>query len=181
MFTGHSQRKSNSLTALGLVIEIKQKSSTRTIRPLPLYQVHGQCFSVQERKPWWPAWRSFIHSNSRWAAGNFLFPHYGLCSSLLDKGLASHTVYFCFTYEAAEAWMPKTFKNASHWSLCLVLCPIQGHIPSKQFRVLRCFKWKWRIGINATTGLRGHYGMTQWVGEVRGLRLQILKITWCSW
>lgn len=46
MFAG--QRKFNQFTALVLVIEIKQKSSTRTVRSLPLSQVHGQCFSVKE-------------------------------------------------------------------------------------------------------------------------------------
>lgn len=46
------QRKFSPSTALVFVIEIKQKSPTKTIKPLPLSQVHGQCFSFTEIKPW---------------------------------------------------------------------------------------------------------------------------------
>ena len=49
MLVGHSQRKFCPFTAL-VFTKIKQKSSTRTIKPLPLSQVQGQCFSVKEIK-----------------------------------------------------------------------------------------------------------------------------------
>lgn len=79
MLAGHSQKKCNPFIALIFVVEIKQKLSTRTTRPLPLSQVHGQCFSVKEIKLWWFVRRCFIHSNSRHIINIFsLFSHYFL-------------------------------------------------------------------------------------------------------